>query len=101
MTVTEDEALNKWCPNVIASHTDPRRGFHPGADPEKYRYGLHVCIGAACMAWRWGEPQRVLMKGAIAQDARYAVTEDEAKKNGGEYTPVPGRRGFCGLAGQL
>ncbi len=54
----EESAKMKWCPHVVASHTDPRRisrydsegslGGNAG-EPQ------HNCIGSACMAWRWAD----------------------------------------------
>jgi len=39
--MTEDEAKTKWCPFVrAAGPADPASGY--------------LCIGSACMAWRWG-----------------------------------------------
>ena len=69
MIVTTAEARERWCPHVVASHTDPRIGFSSDA-----RGNPHTCIGPDCMAWRW----------------------IEALRNG--RTPEE-RRGFCGLSG--
>ena len=78
MMLTEEKAKTKWCPEVIASHTDPRRGFHPGEEPKQYHQsGLHLCIGSACMAWRW------------SLDTTY---DDEVMCHR--------RQGYCGKAGE-
>ena len=71
--MTEDEAKTKWCPHVIASHTNPRQ--KPGEDD-----WLHACIGSACMAWRWS---RVTSADPVSN--AYAGAIDD---------------GFCGLAGK-
>ena len=57
--MTEDEAMTKWCPHAVASHTNPRGLTNWDADGNEIpapRF-QHNCIGSACMAWRW-EPIR-------------------------------------------
>jgi hypothetical protein len=47
--MTEDEAKTKWCPFARAQSMNvavSRDGF--GA-----AYDTCLCIGSACMAWRW------------------------------------------------
>lgn len=46
---TEDEARKKWCPHAVASHNDPRRGFHKGQVSDD---DCFICIASECMAWR-------------------------------------------------
>lgn len=77
--MTEDEAKSKWCPHVVASHTDPR------AAPSQYEREAgatspfrHNCIGSACMAWR--VPHNV-----VDQDG-YGIPNTQG-------------HGYCGLAG--
>lgn len=75
MIVSEAEAKRKWCPLVIASHTDPRGRVPEGTDAvENWR---HPCIGSACMGWRW------------------AIAPDQAKRQGGKEP-----QGYCGHAGK-
>ena len=94
MTLTEEEAKKKWCPHVVASHTDPRRGFHPGQGPEEYRHGLHLCIASECMAWRWAH---------IRHFPEPANTGDLYPDNQGYLARKDGndmkRLGYCGKAG--
>jgi len=64
--MTEDEAKTKWCPfSRVLSHTYAQDGQgriweggyaynrQPDEDAD-YIPGHGVCIGSACMAWRWG-----------------------------------------------
>lgn len=80
MLLTEEEAKKRWCPHVIASHTDPRGKF--GAEGA---YG-HACIGSACMAWRKQE------SAAFAHHAEAQFQRTGARLESTE--------GFCGLAGR-
>lgn len=54
--MTPEEAKEKWCFAAVASHTDPRRGFH-GNDDDKYG-ATFPCIADKCAAWRWGAHSR-------------------------------------------
>ena len=93
--MTEEEAKTKWCPHVVASHTDPRQ---PPSQYEREAGATspfrHNCIGSACMAWRW-------KRGPVeARPARPAYDEES-----GKHYDIPARKaapgdGFCGLAGQ-
>lgn len=51
--MTEDEAKTKWCPFVrlTASAGEWHINRPPGSAPDKP--GDYLCMGAACMAWRW------------------------------------------------
>jgi hypothetical protein len=63
--MTEDEAKKKWCPQArnlgTLSRPDepggPERIIASGTQNRGYQMGgaLHnsMCIGSACMAWRW------------------------------------------------
>lgn len=82
MLLTEDEAKTKWCPHAVASHTDPRRGFHAGETRDEYCF---TCIASECMAWRWAG-WRTKSLGFIAE----RPADDD--KDGG-------RLGYCSLAG--
>lgn len=53
--MTEDEAKTKWCPfarvtDVISSGGGNR--WDGGGNPYGAPIG-YLCIGSACMAWRW------------------------------------------------
>lgn len=68
--LTEQEALQKRCP------VNPYR-----------------CIASECMAWRWGEGF------THADDCAYWDFPTMAAENC-SCEGNPGRRGFCGLAGE-
>lgn len=73
MLVTEAQAGAMWCPQ---SH--PHATVRPG-EPNPSR-----CVGAHCMAWRWGDPAMNLPPNPDSY-----VSED-----------LKGNRGYCGLAGK-
>lgn len=60
--MTEDEALTKWCPfarvadrELTADPAPPaynRLHFGDGAF-DAADYGVTLCVGSHCMAWRW------------------------------------------------
>lgn len=78
MIVTEEEAKTKWCPEArVAMETHGYgAGNRFGDDRESYVGKQTLCVGAACMAWRWAAP--------VA-----GVTRDPAAK-----------LGYCGKAGK-
>lgn len=50
--MTEDEAKTKWCPLANAHGDSMLRGTEPSG--KLVRDWQHtLCIGSACMAWRW------------------------------------------------
>lgn len=81
--MTEDEAKEKWCPHVVASHTDPRRGFRVYEDHNKE----HACIASACMAWR--------KVGSKCKDRRGNFADRDLDGTGKWVED-----GYCGLAGE-
>lgn len=121
MTVTEQQAADKWCSMVRASAggednnacnagTGIRTG---GRNPILAR-----CIGSECMSWRWKD-QHIYGKYVLA-DAPEATKEPDRSANGIPETwvwqPFDGedeacwiepeeetlarRTGYCGLAGK-
>tara|TARA_R100001086_G_scaffold225289_2_gene143571 strand:- start:21894 stop:22319 length:426 start_codon:yes stop_codon:yes gene_type:complete len=50
---TEDEAKKKWCPHIHQVAGDPPEGQTFDLDD----LSALNCIGSACMAWRWAEPE--------------------------------------------
>lgn len=82
MLLTEDEAKTKWCPHAVASHTDPRRGFHAGETRDEHCF---TCIASECMMWRWGFRDAKMGEARLAR----ALRDD------------PPTRGWCGLAGAI
>lgn len=74
MTVTEQQASEKWCPDarVAAGYdTSPGNRFPAAPNPTSCR-----CIASDCMSWIWAE---------------------EAVERGGK-APSPGSKGYCGRA---
>jgi hypothetical protein len=95
--VTEDEAKTKWCPfarisSPIYDKTRTWGGHHPKIGAETANRGAReeqwpLCIGSACMAWRWA--------GYRAADGTWV-----RKTAAGEGPFIPEKAdGFCGLAG--
>lgn len=47
--MTEEEAKKKWCPFVRVDSEGNNRSVNIGP----HTTDLTVCVGSACMAWRW------------------------------------------------
>lgn len=86
--MTEDEAKTKWCPFAKPSETSALRYV----DASRPQHSL--CIGSACMAWRWLPP---LWEFRSYGGGTYTEPK-EVNGYGVEGTPLP-REGFCGFAG--
>lgn len=72
MIYTKDEASEKWCPHVRI------RDYNIPADDNRGISTTNCCIADRCSAWRW-----------------YDFATDNAD------IPLPNRRGYCGLAGDI
>lgn len=82
---TEDKAKTKWCPHARITASDgapPHNRFFSDASCEESLECM--CVGSACMAWRWSQPQ-----------TRY-VPEDSAAALQPQHSPT----GYCGLSGR-
>lgn len=128
---TESDAKQKWCPFARVSYQSPavegicgrEEGYIGNREHSDGPISSSMCIGSACMAWRWGNPQRKLRRiyrddplwGEITKSRHepiamddgywsYQYTDCDAK---GEFellrqafpedTPLVGH---CGLAGR-
>jgi len=58
--ITEDEAETKWCPLANAHGDSMLRGVKRDAD-RNWQHTL--CIGSACMAWRWSKEDEAIASG--------------------------------------
>lgn len=89
--MTEDEAKTKWCPHVVASHTNPRqREWADGDREEPTGPYMHRCIGSDCSQWR---RQTVMIDRATNEPAipgKAALGDLELRWSA---------HGYCGLAG--
>lgn len=86
MYLTEDEAREKWCPEVRSPE-----GFTSDmmvAANENMKGQKHTCIASDCMMWRWFDNQ-------VGYDAKL-----KGKKAAEQYAKEIPRRGYCGLAGR-
>lgn len=101
--MTEDEAKTKWCPfsrqAVVVSRdlgtaatTNRDGGEHYGAEN-------CLCIGSACMAWRW--TGAVAPKSNLTRqvDLAIAVLGTDEQRAELRASSASHRLGFCGLAG--
>lgn len=79
--MTEEEAKTKWCPQAVASHTNPRQGF----DGEPGRLPIFPCIGSACAWWRW------IPVGIVRWEGNTAILQ---------YPDPKPTEGYCGPAGK-
>lgn len=80
--MTEEEAKTKWCPFVKPDYRGPDR---------------MLCIGSACMAWRWGDVICIRKK-PKPDDTRWLGPFPFLK--GGKCWLRESDQGFCGLAGK-
>lgn len=58
MTMTENEAKTKWCPQVRAINEDfendqASNRTEQAEAPSGWDCPAYLCIASACMAWRW------------------------------------------------
>lgn len=91
MTMTEEEAKKKWCPQMAAAgmlcDETERYGSHNGVVAAR-------CIASECMAWRF-KPQE--WKHAAAYGGEWIDTQEvDGWGQKGEKLPT---LGYCGLAG--
>ena len=92
--MTEEEAKTKWCPYargiaaVIGSDgtqdvlTPPHNRVGIKGTAEVRLTPMHMCIGSACMAWRWDDWE------FFSEGKMKAIEADPSLQEG-----------FCGLAG--
>lgn len=109
MLRTEEEAKQCWCPFVRhynALH-EPCGNSMAGMTADNMRRGdwPFGCIASACMAWRWGEGDKVRSKIELIKNR--CLETHEGLKEAKAWTERPenihlwssaGRRGYCGLA---
>lgn len=99
--MTEEEAKTKWCPFVRvagpmqseAEGTSYNR-WPPSDGTTKAMLSEHVitlCIGSACMAWRWG------VLHPLGGFLEYIPTPEIDRTISGKERPIGG---YCGLAGK-
>jgi hypothetical protein len=74
--MTEQEARTKWCPFFRTAVAIGPMGLIEWSNRDNIGVMPTICIGSACMAWRW----------------------DRNKNDGTEV--VPPKHGHCGLAGK-
>jgi hypothetical protein len=103
--VTEQEAKTKWCPAARAD----QQGHTANRDPFGRPDGACLCIGSACMAWRWDDadsldkPTRVHPNVLKDHWKGWTVTDATPDEKGYvEISPPPPKlpHGHCGLAGK-
>lgn len=89
MIVTEQEAMQRWCPfgrQFDVYQVPGTLGGSPMLTPafnRKPHGDIPACIASSCMAWRWLDPKGLREIDMVTEDV-----VDEAP-----------RRGYCGLSG--
>lgn len=111
--MTEDEAKEKWCPfSRVLAHTYAQDGkgrmfeggYSSNRGPDREPEDGSLCIGAACMAWRWSEEKRTaaFLQATVehmkATGDNFNKATQEVVKRRDEFKHT---EGFCGLAGAL
>ena len=97
----EDEAKTKWCPYARFIAATNQNGDVVVVDNravEVIAARVPPCIGAACMAWRWGPIEEAGPNETVFVLARDHPTADPAYVGPTRKLRVP--RGYCGLAGK-
>ncbi len=92
--LTEVEAKTKWCPHVryLAVFRDAEGNretagcFNRGYEDTGLDNSL--CIGSACMMWRWHEPWTSSAEEGVGGDLVLRLSRK----------PGEPKRGFCGLS---
>lgn len=79
MLVTEERALNLWCPFA-------RVGEQASGAAESRPDGSYNCLASGCMQWRWGHDE----------DGEPAYQRRPLSESHTEHSPL----GYCGLAGR-
>ena len=124
MLMTEEEAKGKWCPKarVVHENADGAMFTAGNAFGDGCRSAATMCIGSACMAWRWTGPEREEVRNyrdAPTINRIAGRTNFHTYNGGGQYShsdtdddgrqfdvlhrlPCGGapRRGFCGAFGK-
>ena len=105
--MTEDEATEKWCPHArLLEPYAEKTSINRGTDDAP----VSLCIGSACMAWRWAgveveqklqpKDQRRFDGGGIEADGwRYVVSYDDGMDLFERAKSDGKKLGYCGLAG--
>lgn len=88
--ITEAEAKTKWCPfaNVYVPYQNTGAAGNRGLSTNNNLATLTLCVGSACMAWRWIEP------------GHKKWVPDDQHTDDGYYQRQAPTHGFCGLAGK-
>lgn len=90
MYVTEEEAKQKWCPQVRKNEiADWSIANNPGLAMASHSWNDN-CIGSDCMMWRGALSQEYKLK-AENEFQRYGTIPEPKEKD---------VRGYCGLAGR-
>lgn len=79
--MTEDEALDKWCPHSRRYHSN---GSYNRTENQWNLPESTNCVASKCMAWRWVKDPLV-----------------EFVANDKTITGKTSEHGYCGLAGNL
>lgn len=104
--MTEEEAKTKWCPMARESGAESSVFWNKplawlnrylGMSEDDARDKAHLCIGSACMAWRW----TAFSQYSVYPYASRALAEEHIEGIK-EFDPpeLPQIGGYCGLAGK-
>lgn len=105
MLMTEKEAITKWCPHARVPDDDPNTG---GNNRWIRKDDECLCIGSACMAWRWGESAEenrfvqwgdTFFNGAAGDGWERDTSRTGCMADAWKRTR-PNRRGYCGAFGK-
>lgn len=105
MMVREETAKTKWCPHARLPATDGGAYNRMRVSGENMSPPSSTCIGAGCMAWRWGSLEPHKISHTPVEGWEHCPADEAGEWQ--EYWLEPQeeaakrRLGWCGLSGRV
>ena len=107
--MTEDEATNRWCPFARSRLIEWRKASDETSNqiycgPRGHEAPTTLCLGSACMAWRWHPAKQTAAYLAAVQERMQkqakpnfnTATQEVYAERANEFART---EGYCGIAG--